>query len=248
MSTYPVSIVFPVMNRTDVLLRSVPSWLVDDHINEIIIVDWSTDIPIFTDPRTQDIMKNPRIRVVRAENETYFLSPSFSINLGVEKATHNHIIKLDIDYELIDQNFIKYLSKILPKLTSGFFITDFHYVPNNESMMGFVIFNKQHFDMVNGYNEIFRGWGYEDLNMYDKLSQVCQKYIISNLGKFIYHIPHDDSMRNANHIDKDTPIMDNEKRNRALALRSEPPRSQYTTLSALYENEKIKYEIVERIK
>lgn len=236
------------MNRTDVLVRSVPSWLQNADIEEVLIVDWSSSIPVFEDPKTQNIINDPRVRVVRAENEPYFLSPSFSINLGVEKTSNDHIIKLDIDYELINQDFLKYLNKILPKLTSGFFITDFHYVPNNESMMGFVIFHKSHFHMVNGYNEIFRGWGYEDLNMYDKLSRVCQKYIISNLGKFIYHIPHDDTVRNANHIDKDTPIMDNEKRNRARALSPEPPRSQYNTLSTLQENNKIKYEIVERIK
>ena len=248
MSDNNISLVFPVMNRTHVLIQSVPTWLQSDLVDEVVIVDWSSKIPIYEDPLTQSIVSDPRVRIVRIDNEPFFLNPSFSINVGVIKATYPHILKLDIDYQLIDIKFMSLIKKLLPKLNDGFFITDFAYLEDLICMMGFVFFHKKHFEMVGGYNEIFRGWGYEDIHMYNKLSQVCQKYIISNLTKFIFHIPHDDVLRNENHIDKYIPIVDNERKNRERGMAEPPAMSQYKTIKTLVENDLIKYEIMERLK
>jgi hypothetical protein len=234
-------------------LKTVPTWLDADHIDEIVIVDWSSNIPIFEDPLTQNIMSDRRVRVVRVDGERYFLNPAFSINLAIERATHNNILKLDIDYQLINKDFTNYLQKAISKLEDCYFIFDSNFLEdsedrNNISMTGFVLLNKKHFELVNGYNEIFRGWGYEDLHMYQKLGKVAQPFVINNLHKFIYHLPHTDERRNENHIDKDISIVENERKNRSLSLLPEPERSQYKTKSKIIEKDLIKYEIVERIK
>lgn len=248
MSTNKVSLVFPVMNRTHILIQTVPSWLLSELVSEVVIVDWSSKIPIYDDPLTQSIVADPRVRIIRVDNEEFFLNPAFSINIGVVKATYPNILKLDIDYKLIDTKFMSLINNILPKLDDGFFVTDFAFVKDLICMLGFVLFNRKHFDMVGGYNEVFRGWGYEDLHMYDKLSQVCQKYVISNLTKFVYHIPHDDTLRNENHIDKQISLVDNERKNRERSLLPSPPMSSYNTVTKLVDNGTIKYEILERIK
>jgi predicted glycosyltransferase involved in capsule biosynthesis len=245
-----ISLVFPVMNRTNILVQSVPTWLESDAFNELIIVDWSSSEPIFTDPSTQDIINDPRVKVIRVENEPFFLSPSHSINLGVSRASNNIILKLDIDYKLINFDLFKFIKNISPILKRSFFVTDFGFCKVTISMMGFVLFNKDHFLAVNGYNENLRGWGYEDIDFYNRLSEITQKNIISDLESYVFHIPHDDSLRIANHIDKETPIVDNERMNRARAkaLPWTKP-SSYNTVKTIYDSDnKVKCEFVERIK
>lgn len=249
MQSEGISLVFPVMNRTDVLIQSVPTWLESNSFNELIIVDWSSSEPIFTDPRTQDIINDSRVRVIRVENEKFFLSPSYSINLGVARSSNKKILKLDIDYKLINFDLFKFIHKVSPLLNRSFFVTDFPFCKITISIIGFVLFNKDHFLAVNGYNENLRGWGYEDINFYDRLSMIVQKNIISDLESYIFHIPHDDALRSVNHIDKEIPLGDNERMNRARAKAFPSTKlSQYKTIDTIYCNDKAKYELVERIK
>lgn len=247
MNQNKLSIVFPVMNRTQRLIESVPTWIDHSIFDEIVIVDWSSSLPIYDDPLTQNIINHPKVKIIRVQNEEFFISPSFSINVGVSRATYDYILKLDIDYKLVNDKFVNYLHRPITKLHNSFFTTDYKLL-NDICLTGFVLFNRQHFHQVNGYNEIFNGWGYEDLHMYSKLSRVAERFIISNLEQFIYHIPHDDTLRNANHVDKSIGIGDNEKLNRARATLPEPPRSEYRVIHTLSKDNKIKYEILERIK
>lgn len=247
MNQNKLSVVFPVMNRTQRLLESVPTWIDHAIVEEIVIVDWSSAVAIYDDPLTQDIINHSKVKIIRVQNEESFISPSFSINVGVSRATYDYILKLDIDYKLVNAKFINYLDRPISKLQNSFFTTDCTLL-KDISLTGFILFNRQHFNQVNGYNEIFRGWGYEDLHMYNKLSHVAERFLISNLEQFIYHIPHDDTLRNTNYIDKTISIGDNEKRNRHLATLPEPPRSEYKVIRTLSKENKVKYEILERIK
>lgn len=246
MNQYPLSIVFPIMNRTDRLLQSVPTWIDCSLVDEIVIVDWSSSIPIYDDPDTQEIVNHPKTKIIRVQNEEFFLSPSFSINVGIDNAIYDNILKLDIDYKLINAKFLDYINKPLSRLKNSFFVTSMDLL-SDKCLTGFILLHRQHFNIVNGYNENMGGWGYEDLHMYNKLSHVAERFIISNIEQFIYHIPHDDTLRNINHIDKLIPIVDNEKKNRCRAFLPEPPRSQYNTIQTISTSDKIKYKILERI-
>ena len=245
-----ISLLFPVMNRTNVLIQSIPTWLESDSFSELIIVDWSSSEPIFTDPLTQNIINDPRVRIIRVENEPYFLSPSYAINLGVSRASNKKILKLDVDYKLINIDLFRFINQISPLLKRSFFVTDFVFCKITISIIGFILFNKDHFLAVNGYNENLKGWGYEDIDFYNRLSEVVQKNILSDLDSYIFHIPHEDSLRVANYIDKETPIIDNERMNRVRAkgLFWTTP-SSYNTIKTIYSSDnKVKCEFVERIK
>jgi predicted glycosyltransferase involved in capsule biosynthesis len=252
MSNTGLSIVFPVMNRTGILVQSVPSWLDNDIVDEIIIVDWSSSTPIYEDPTTQHIISNDKVRVIRVNNEKFFLTPSLSINLGVVRSSYNNILKLDIDYKLINNDFLIKIKKMLPILKTSFFVTDYDYCKNNPEnicLTGFTFFNKLHFFSVNGYNENLNGWGYEDLDFYDRMSHISHKYIISDLDKYILHIPHSNELRMVNHQDKHLKISDTEKMNRYRAKTFEQKKFlQYKTLDIIDQNGKPKYEILERYK
>ena len=44
-----ISLVTCAMNRTQNLLRALPSWLANPEISEIVVVDWSSDMPVAYD-------------------------------------------------------------------------------------------------------------------------------------------------------------------------------------------------------
>jgi hypothetical protein len=141
---------------------------------------------------------------------------------------------------------------MLPILKTSFFVTDYGYCNNNPEnicLTGFTLFNKLHFFSVNGYNENLNGWGYEDLDFYDRMSHISQKYIISDLDKYILHIPHSDELRMINHRDKNLKTSDTEKMNRYRAKAFEQKEIlNYKTLDIIDQNGKPKYEILERYK
>jgi hypothetical protein len=249
MDNNDLSLVFPIMNRTNILIQSIPTWLGSDGFNELIIIDWSSKEPVFTDPRIQNIIDDPRVRIIRVENETHFLTPSFPLNLGISKASNKKVLKLDIDYKLTNPTLFDFINKISPLLNRSFFVTDFQFCKTTISIIGFILLNQDHFFAVNGYNENLRGWGYEDMDLYDRLSRLVQKNILKDLDDYIFHIPHDDSLRIANSLDKEIPIVDNERMNRyrAKALVWTKP-SEYKVIDTVYSNNKVKCEFVERIK
>jgi hypothetical protein len=244
-----LSLVFSVMNRTNVLIQSIPSWLKSKSFDELIIVDWSSTIPIYNDPIVKDIIKDDRIKIIRVENEKSFISPSFPLNLGISKALNENIIKLDIDYQLINLELFDFINTIKPLLKKSFFVTDSPFCKTTISIIGFILLNKYHFLYVNGYNENLKGWGFEDLDLYQRLESLIAKNILTDLDDYIFHIPHDDSLRIANYVDKQTPIGDNERMNRSRAKAFPPTKlSEYKTIDTIYCNNKVKYELVERIR
>lgn len=212
-----LSLVFPVMNRTEILLQTVPTWLKSKQFNELIIVDWSsTPSLIDNDSILSLIAQDSRIRIIRVQNEDFFLTPSYSLNLGITKAKNDNILKLDIDYQLVTDDFFDHLHKIINYLDRYFFIADGDYC--DISLTGFVFFHRSHFLKLNGYNENFRGWGFEDLDLYDRMSKIVQQTKIKNIEKFIHHLPHDNKLRQLNHLDPQLETKDSEKINRARSV------------------------------
>jgi predicted glycosyltransferase involved in capsule biosynthesis len=244
-----LSLVFPIMNRTHVLIQSIPTWLESKSFDELIIVDWSSKIPIYDDPLVKQIIEDSRVKIIRVENETSFISLSFALNLGISKASNTNILKLDIDYKLINLELFNFIDTIKPLLKSSFFITEPQYCKITISIVGFILLNKNHFFNVNGYNENLKGWGYEDSDLYIRLSRLVQKNLLTDLDDYIFHIPHEDSLKIENYVDKETPIGDNERMNRirARVFPCKKP-STYKTIDIVYNNNKVKYELVERIK
>ena len=77
-----ITAVFPVMNRNQHVCETVPSWISCEEIAEIVLVDWSSRNPIHMDENFKNICKNKKVKIIRIENEQYFLNPSFALNIG----------------------------------------------------------------------------------------------------------------------------------------------------------------------
>jgi hypothetical protein len=190
-----MSLVVPIMNRSDRMMPCLLTWIKEPDIDEIIIVDWSSRVPIKTDASLKKIVENPKTKIVRVQNEQYFISMSFSLNVGVFNAKNDQIIKCDIDYQLIDSDLFKifkeadtekefYCGTVAP-------LWHFH---------GFCFFSKKYFLKINGYNEKCRGWGYDDMDFYARLEKNgLKKNVIENISSFLYHIPHSDELKTENY-------------------------------------------------
>lgn len=196
-----ITIVFPVMNRNSHVAEAVPTWMEHDEIDEIIIVDWSSDQPIHLDESCQKICKNSKVKIIRIENEKYFQNPAFAINIGIDMSDNSNILKLDIDYKLTNPNILKILKR---NSTPGHFFCGT--VPEKEfnCFWGFAYFHRQDYEKTGGYNENLQGWGGEDADFYDRLEEVgAERTVVINIKDFISHIDHDDNLRTQNHFIKD---------------------------------------------
>lgn len=192
-----ISAVFPVMNRNDHVSQVLPSWIASDLVDEIVLVDWSSTLAIHEDILCEDICKNEKVRIIRVENEKFFLSPSFALNLGIDMCRYDNILKLDIDYKLVNLNLLKILER---NARPGHFFCGT--VPEKElnCYWGFAFFHRKDYERIQGFNENFRGWGGEDVDFYDRLESTgAERTVVLNIRDFIQHLDHDDESRVANH-------------------------------------------------
>lgn len=71
-----LSIVCAVKNRLNTLKVSLASWLVAPGIDEIVIVDWSSDEPL-----ASFAAQDARIKIIRVDDESEFhLSAAFNLD------------------------------------------------------------------------------------------------------------------------------------------------------------------------
>ena len=86
-----ISVFTACMNRESNLLISLKTWLQFDEIDEIIIVDWSSNNPLTLD--------HPKVKLIRVGGEeVWHLSRAY--NLSCQFTSKNKICKLDSDYIL----------------------------------------------------------------------------------------------------------------------------------------------------
>lgn len=198
------------MNRSAALNLSVQSWVTHDSVQEVVIVDWSSDTPVtISRHKARD-----KVNIITVENEKHF-SLGKAYNLAVKHATGDEILKLDADYILnpysnyFDQN----------KLTPGMFLTGDHKIGTVRDEHGFirqlngmVHLYKHDFDMVGGYNEDFEGYGYDDEDLYNRLiNKGLIRNYINNHPCCVFHIPHPSELSTCNY--KNTNIILTSRRN-----------------------------------
>jgi len=218
-----VSIICACKNRYDALRVSLNSWLAFDVVKEIIIVDWSSDVPISNLTSIDE-----RIKIVRVNDEKYFNQPQ-PLNLAASIATGDYILKLDCDYMInpyfdffecypIDKNSFlcgqddyeckhEYWDENL-----GGYAVNFHgmdagelmryshtYSPLFKYLTGLCFVSRENFWKVGGYDErMGKYYAYEDDQMTKRLTMMgleCKK-LVYNYN--IIHIPHQDKKRYEN--------------------------------------------------
>lgn len=192
-----VSLVCAVKNRPRALLVALSSWVSFKEISEFIIIDWSSDESL------EFLSKlDSRIKVIRVDDQKYFhLSKAY--NLAIHNSTSEWILKMDCDYIL--NPYYNFFNKY--QINSNEFLTGSYQDGSLDTKMGFleylngfVFVSKKNLCKINGYNENFDGYGYDDTDLYDRLVRNGLDRVYLNHNELsIFHLPHQDSKRYENY-------------------------------------------------
>jgi hypothetical protein len=181
------------MNRTDRLEKIIYSWVNVKEIEEIIICDWSSTVPIIENKKILKYIKDYNIKLIRVEEEKFWhLCKAYNLAYDFTNPKNKILLKIDVDYYNLNFN-----SKFIKE-----FIIDKNFLENEFLFggytggpeIGFTILNKKNFD---GYNENFKSaHGWDDIDLHKRLLNKNIKDIaIPNIKSIIFHIDHNDSLR-----------------------------------------------------
>lgn len=183
-----VSVVTCCMNRTENLLNALPTWLAQSKVAEVVIVDWSSKVPV-RDSLNDAGIDDKRIRIIRANDEPRWVL-SYAFNLGFRFARHEFILKVDADITLRPDFFER------NSLTPSTYIAGNWEAAEKgqEHINGFFYVRRADLLRVKGFNEYITTYGWDDDDIYARLIQsgLRRKCVDT---KSIYHIPHDNAQR-----------------------------------------------------
>lgn len=183
-----ISLVTCARNRTENLLRCLPTWLHHKQIDELIVIDWNSDIPVRDALDEADICDS-RIRVVRVLDEPRWIL-TYGFNLGFRLSLFNSVMKVDADIELrrdfFDRNTL---------LESQFIAGNWEAAePGQEHINGFFYVKTGHLAAINGFNEYITTYGWDDDDIYSRLNSIGAVRTLVDTSS-IFHLEHDDSSR-----------------------------------------------------
>jgi hypothetical protein len=179
------SIITACMNRANHVAIALPTWLAMNP-DEIIIVDWHSK-PALTIP------PHPKIKLIVIDNvEEWILSKA--MNLAARFARYDKLLKLDCD-SVLNSTFLT-SHQLEP---SSFFAGDYRRARNeNERHTNGIVYvwTRDFFD-VGGYNELITTYGYDDCDLYNRLTRISRnrRAILLDL---VQHVPHSNSLRTEN--------------------------------------------------
>lgn len=146
------SIVTPNRNRLETLREVLPSWQATPLVSEIVIVDFGSDRPI----EPADFASRDKLKLVRVVT-TEEWRISLAINLGIDHAASDAILKLDSDIEIRRPECLAELS-----LDGAFYRGRYTSSVSN----GQAAFLKRDWQRIGGYNEWLSGYGFDDSDFY----------------------------------------------------------------------------------
>jgi len=191
-----VSIVCACMNREDTLKVTLTSWLKFTEIGEIIIVDWSSKNSL---EWVLDL--DERIKLIRVNDQPYF-NISKAYNLAIDNASKDYILKMDVDYLLNPYyNFFELHAKPETDYYTGDY-TGSEGDPIFQHLNGLVYIKRNNLLAVNGYNENFEGYGWDDTELYSILTSKGKKRLRINHDYSMMHIFHPQAARTENYQNK----------------------------------------------
>jgi len=186
-----VSIVTVCKNREESLREVLPTWVQQKNIDEIIILDWSSDTSL---KPLIDSFNDSRIVLLDAPNQDKWIL-SHAYNLAIRMCSYENILKLDSDVKIMD-DFVS-----THDLKKGMFFTgnwEKARDDNEKHLNGVLYVTREDFLEVNGYNEFIKTYGWDDSDLYHRLIEHnIAKHDIDN--NTVYHIPHTDSRTKHNH-------------------------------------------------
>lgn len=184
-----VCLVTYVMNRKQNIQHNIDTWI-NQRVNQIIIVDWSSDEEFYELVANK---KDDRILYVRVNNEKSFCR-TYSENLAMSLCKYNKVCKIDSDIILYEKFFENH-----PLKHGEFYVGErlCGRDDNEKSTHGNVYLFLEDFFRINGYNEYIKGYGWDDSDLTIRLMLCGLEKKLFNMDLF-YHVPHNNLLRTCN--------------------------------------------------
>lgn len=178
-----ISLFTACKNRGENLEKALKTWLRFPEIDEIILVDWASDLSL--EPLVERYQDGRIVLAVVSDQEKWILTQAF--NLAARLTTCDKIFKIDADVEILTGFFEQHI------LQPGIFYAGNWINQRNENeqyLNGMVYLYRDDFFRVNGYNEFIQMYGWDDDDLYGRLqAQGLKRVDISN--DTLHHIEHE---------------------------------------------------------
>lgn len=160
-----VSIVSCCMNRNENLKKALESWRKLD-VDEIVIVDWSSDEPVAD---TIQGIDDPRIKIVRVEGEPKWVL-TYAFNVGLRFASYSKIYKFDADIQ-VSNDFLSKNHFTGEEFIRGSWQDAIDSGKNDQIYVnGSFGANKVDLLEIGYYNEFITSYGWDDSDLYERLA------------------------------------------------------------------------------
>jgi hypothetical protein len=178
------SIVVTCKGRLRYLLQSLPRFLAQPA-TEVVVVDYNC--PENTAATVNE--RHPEAVVVRVPDVAEFHLAD-ARNIGARAATGDVLIFLDADI-VIPADFV---TRIDTRIRDDVFFR-FPLSEEIRGRSGSCIVWKRHFEQVEGYDDLIRGYGGDDLDLYYRLSRIGLEELPLDEGYIESIVPHDPDTR-----------------------------------------------------
>jgi hypothetical protein len=183
-----VAVTTGVMDRTEYLLRALPTWLALEGVDRVCVVDWGSDPPLRGE--LEERFGDPRLVVARVEARTWHHSRCHNLELGLV-LSHDLVLRLDSDV-LVRPDLLSRRDR-----PPGFFWTvDWRKVPAGDDLRnvaGTLLAAPEDVFRAGGYCERLDGYGSEDDELYDRMSRIATRLDLDL--ECLEHLPHGDELR-----------------------------------------------------
>lgn len=176
------------------LNTSFRSWLSVQHVNQIIVVDWSSSPPLrpIIESIVHQSAARTSVRVIRVDNEQdWVLSRAY--NLAIRNARYESILKLDCDYVTTPHAITRHPLESSP---DAFYAGYYENARSSSELHlnGALVVSQSVYWSVGGYDERIQTYGFDDEEFYQRLSQAGHQRMNISFDE-ISHIDHEDSRR-----------------------------------------------------
>lgn len=210
-----VSVITACMNRNDMLVRVLPTWLEVEGVAEVIVVDWSSG------DRVRDALEesfgealDPRVRVVSVQGMEHWVL-SHAINLAAEVATSARLLKVDCDTEVRPGLVARH-----PDAEQAFYTGSWEQArtENELHLNGIMLVRRADFWAVNGFNEHMVTYGYDDTDLYLRLERRGMVHDTIRL-ELAVHLQHGNARRQKRAEEAELPVKARIHLNRLMLMK-----------------------------
>lgn len=187
------SIVCGVKDRVEPLRYTIPTFLQLEMARQIVLVDWSSSVPLIDSLAELDIpgWPDPRVIITRVVDQPHW-NLAKALNVGMRLVNQPVTLKVDADILILSN-----IDDNLPKVGKSFVAGNWRIESGNQiHLNGTTIFGTEDFRNVGGYDERIDSYGWEDDDLYRRLQANGLERCQLNHRRF-FHLPHSNTTRMA---------------------------------------------------